>query len=254
MGALSARILPHGWRDFGRQLAIWLGFLATYQLARGIADRGTDWDAISNARVIMDLERSLHLFVERDIQWVVLSIGGPLVDVLNWTYWLAQFAVLGVALLWIYLFRNDAFARVRNWVLTANMLGLVGYALVPTAPPRIFTDEGFVDSLGSAAALNLGSALFELAANPYAAMPSLHAADALIVGFALATLVRSPVLKLVWTLWPTWVWFTVMATGNHFWLDVAAGVGVALLAGAMLKVAEGRRAEVGPAVASTPRW
>src|SRR5215211_1407467 len=112
MGALSARILPHGWRDFGRQLAIWLGFLATYQLARGIADRGTDWDAISNARVIMDLERSLHLFVERDIQWVVLSIGGPLVDVLNWTYWLAQFAVLGVALLWIYLFRNDAFARV----------------------------------------------------------------------------------------------------------------------------------------------
>jgi len=76
----------------------------------------------------------------------------------------------------------------------------------------------------------------------------------ILLGYALATLVRSPVLKLVWTLWPTWVWFTVMATGNHFWLDVAAGVGVAVLAGAMLKVAEGRRAEVAPAVASTPRW
>ncbi len=36
---------------------------------------------------------------------------------------------------------------------------------------------------------------------------------------------------MLWTLWPAWVWFAVMATGNHFWLDIAAGVGVALVAG-----------------------
>jgi membrane-associated phospholipid phosphatase len=28
----------------------------------------------------------------------------------------------------------------------------------------------------------------------------------------------------LWLLWPVWVWFAVMATGNHFWLDVFAGV------------------------------
>ena len=249
MLARTSRILPHGWLDLGRQVAIWVGFVLAYQLARGVADRGTDWDAISNARSVMDVERTLHLFVERDVQRVVLSVGGPLLDVLNWTYWLAQFAVVGLALLWIYLFRNDAFGRVRNWILATNMLGLAGYALMPTAPPRIFAEEGFVDTLGSAAALNHGSALVELASNPYAAMPSLHAADALIVGFALAMLVRSPLLRLVWTLWPTWVWFTVVATGNHFWLDVAAGVGIALVAGVMLKAVETRRAPVAPAVA-----
>jgi membrane-associated phospholipid phosphatase len=33
----------------------------------------------------------------------------------------------------------------------------------------------------------------------------------------------------VWLLWPAWVWFAVMATGNHFWLDVLAGIAVALI-------------------------
>jgi membrane-associated phospholipid phosphatase len=55
-------------------------------------------------------------------------------------------------------------------------------------------------------------------------MPSLHAADALIVGVILASVVRHPIFKVVWLVWPLWVWFTVMATGNHFWLDVLAGI------------------------------
>ena len=49
----------------------------------------------------------------------------------------------------------------------------------------------------------------------------------------LVPLVKSRLAKLVWALWPAWVWFTVMATGNHFWLDIAAGV---LLAGATVAV------------------
>jgi len=72
--------------------------------------------------------------------------------------------------------------------------------------------------------------LVRLAANPYAAMPSLHAADALIVGVVLFSLCRNQWAKLVWALWPAWVWFAVMATGNHFWLDCIAGIGVAILA------------------------
>ncbi len=54
-------------------------------------------------------------------------------------------------------------------------------------------------------------------------MPSLHAADALIIGLALATLVRSPVPKILFALWPAWVYFSLIASGNHFWLDIAAG-------------------------------
>src|ERR671917_141593 len=104
----------------------------------------------------------------------------------------------------------------------------------------MFPEQGFVDTLASSSSLNHGSSLVELASNPYAAMPSLHSADALIVGFALASLVRSRWLKVAWTLWPTWVWFSVMATGNHFWLDIAAGVGVAVLAATLLTWLERR--------------
>ena len=65
-------------------------------------------------------------------------------------------------------------------------------------------------------------------------MPSLHAADALIVGVVLASVVRRPVFKVLWLLWPAWVWFAVMATGNHFWLDVLAGIVLALITMAII--------------------
>jgi membrane-associated phospholipid phosphatase len=234
----SGSLLPRGWGDFAFQFALWLGFGVAYQIARGISDRDAV-EAFENGRLVIDVERAFHTLIEVDLQNAILQ-SGFLVDAVNWTYWLAQFPVLGLALLWIYLFRTDAFVRVRNWVFATNLLALVGYALLPTAPPRMFGEWGFTDTLADAAALNHGSSLVQLASNPYAAMPSVHAADALIVGFAMAMLVRSRWLKIAWTLWPSWVWFSVMATGNHFWLDVAAGVGVAALAATMLSWVDSR--------------
>jgi membrane-associated phospholipid phosphatase len=246
-------LLPRGWSDLLAQLGIWFGFIAAYQIARGTADRGPA-EALGNGETVMDIERALHTLVEHDLQRVVVETGGFLVDALNWTYWLSQFLVVGLALLWIYLFRNDAFTRVRNWIIATNVIGLAGYVLLPTAPPRMFPEEGFVDTLATSSSLNHGSALVELASNPFAAMPSLHSADALIVGFAMATLVRPRWLKVVWTLWPSWVWFAVMATGNHFWLDIAAGVGVAALAATLLAWVESREDELSPAGFRSRRW
>jgi membrane-associated phospholipid phosphatase len=242
MRARLRRLPPRGWGDFGLQLVIWFGFGLAYQLARGLADRGP-LEAFENGRAVIGAERALHALVELDVQRVILESGGAVLVAVNWTYWFAQFPVIGLALLWIYFCRNDAFTRVRNWVLATNTLALVGYVFMPTAPPRLFPEEGFVDTLAVSAALNHGSGLVELASNPFAAMPSVHAADALIIGFAMAMLVKSRWLRTAWTLWPSWVWFSVMATGNHFWLDIAAGVGLALVAGTMLAWVEGRRLE-----------
>ena len=62
-------------------------------------------------------------------------------------------------------------------------------------------------------------------------MPSLHACDSLIVGVVLVQPRRATGgRRCSGSLWPAWVWFAVMATGNHFWLDCLAGVGVALIA------------------------
>jgi membrane-associated phospholipid phosphatase len=243
---------PRGWGDLAFQLGVWFGFGIAYQIARGLADRGP-LEAFENGRLVLDVQRSLHTLVEPDLQHVVLQAGGAFLAAVNWTYWFAQFVVMGLALLWIYFARNEAFLRVRNWILVTNLLALVGYVLMPTAPPRMFPEEGFVDTLAASAALNHGSGLVELASNQFAAMPSVHAADALIVGFAMALLVRTRVAKALWTLWPSWVWFSVMATGNHFWLDVAAGVALALFAATALAWLEARRAAELSAPASR-RW
>jgi membrane-associated phospholipid phosphatase len=243
---------PRGWSDFAFQLGVWFGFGIAYQIARGLADRGP-LEAFENGRLVLDVQRSLHTLVEPDLQHVVLQAGGAFLAAVNWTYWFAQFVVMGLALLWIYFARNDAFLRVRNWILVTNLLALVGYVLMPTAPPRMFPEEGFVDTLAGSAALNHGSGLVELASNQFAAMPSVHAADALIIGFAMALLVRTRLAKALWTLWPSWVWFSVMATGNHFWLDVAAGVALALFAATALAWLEARRADEMSAPASR-RW
>jgi membrane-associated phospholipid phosphatase len=228
IAAAGRRYLPRGWADLARQLLIWFGFLGAYQLARGIADRDPA-AAFSNGLKVMDLERHANAFYELTLQHVVNS-SRTLSILASLTYWNSEFTVVGLALLWVYVRRNDAFVRFRNWVLAANAVGLIGYVFLPTAPPRMFPDFGFVDTLSAVGSLNHGSGLVELAANPYAAMPSLHAADALIVGICLALVCRRWWAKAFWMLWPGWVAFCVMATANHFLLDVFAGIGVAGLA------------------------
>src|SRR5438132_575970 len=97
----------------------------------------------------------------------------------------------------------------------------------------MFPEFGFVDTLANFA-INHDSGIVRADANPYAAMPSLHAADALIIGVGLALIVRSRWLKTLWLLWPVWVWFSVIATGNHFWLDIVAGIVVAGVSAAIV--------------------
>jgi membrane-associated phospholipid phosphatase len=226
--AAGRRLFPRGYADFGYQLLIWFGFLAAYQVARGVADRDPT-RAFANGWRVIDVEQRLAGLGELTLQgWTQSS--RVLETLVSWTYWNSEFTVVGLALLWVYFRRNEAFLRFRNTILLANMLGLFGYVFLPTAPPRLFTSMGFTDTLSQFGGLNHGSGLVELASNPYAAMPSLHAADALIAGVILASVVRRPVWKAVWLLWPAWVWFAVMATGNHFWLDVLAGIVLALIA------------------------
>jgi hypothetical protein len=226
------RILPRGWLDLLWQLTLWFGFLLAYQVARGIADRNPA-KAFENALTVIDLEQKADALFELTFQrWIHSS--ELLTTLTSWTYWMSQFTVVGLTLLWVYLRRNDAFLRFRNTIMLANVIGLAGYALLPTAPPRMFPSFGFVDTLAAFSSVNHGSGLVELASNPYAAMPSLHAADALIVGVVLATVVRRRIFKVLWLLWPAWVWFTVMGTANHFWLDIVAGVAVAAVAAAVV--------------------
>jgi membrane-associated phospholipid phosphatase len=243
----QGRLLPRGWLHLVRQILIWFGFVLAYQVARGIADRSPA-KAFENARSVIDFERHATGLWELSLQsWAESS--HFLAVTMQWTYWLSQFAVVGIALLWVYMRRHESFIRFRNVLMLSNVIGLLGYVLLPTAPPRMFPELGFVDTLAALGTPNHGSSLIELASNPYAAMPSLHSADALVVGIVLATLVRSRVLKAIWLMWPAWVWVAVMATGNHFWLDIAAGIAVVAVAAPLVYRRELRRYLARPAAA-----
>jgi membrane-associated phospholipid phosphatase len=227
IATIGHRYLPRGWSDLFRQLGIWFGFVLAYQVARGIADRNPA-KAFSDGLGVINFEKHAHSLFELSLQRLVDS-SHFLATLTFWTYWLSQFAVLGIAMLWVYLRKNDYFKRFRNTVLLANSIGLIGYVLVPTAPPRMYPDFGFQDTL-ALFGLNHGSGAIQLASNQFAAMPSLHAADSLIVGVMFAFLCRRKIFKVLWLMWPGWVWFSVMATGNHFWLDCLAGAGCAAVA------------------------
>jgi membrane-associated phospholipid phosphatase len=231
--ATLTRRLPRGWAHLGLQFAFWIGFYVAYQLARGLADHGGVATAFANGEWIIDVQRSLGSMMELTLQRAVES-STFLIQATSLTYWLSQFAIVGIALLWVYFKAHDRFYGFRNTLIVGNLIGLVGYVLVPTAPPRMFPEAGFTDTLAAHSTVNHSSTFVAFSSNPYAAMPSLHALDALIVSVVMATVVRAWWAKLLWLAWAPWVWFSVMATGNHFWLDIAAGVAVAALAGAIV--------------------
>ena len=221
--AAGRRVLPRGWTDFWLQLGIWLGFYFGYMAVRSLADRDPGKAFLNGVRVI-DVEQriSSHLF-EQTAQRIADS-SHFLLTMAAWTYWNSEFTVISLAFLWVYLRRHEHFGRFRNTLLLTNVIGLIGYLVVPTAPPWMFPSFGFIDGV------NHTRNLLGIFGNPYAAMPSLHAADALVVGVALFLACRRWYFKALWAAWPVWVWFCVLATANHFWLDVAAGIVVAAVA------------------------
>lgn len=244
--ALGSRVLPRGWRDFGLQLGIWFGFYFTYLVVRHLTDQNPGKALVNGLRVISFEQHLTHHLFELTVERITDS-SSTLLTATAWTYWNSEFTVIGLALLWVYLRRHEGFIRFRNTILLANVVGLLGFWLMPTAPPWMFPGKGFV------AGVNHSSALLQTFGNSYAAMPSLHAADALIVAFFLVTTSRTIWAKALWTLWPLWVWFSVVATANHFVLDVFAGIGVAvvaLLATAWAPRLFGRLRAVGPVIAN----
>jgi membrane-associated phospholipid phosphatase len=215
------------------QFAIWMGFYGAYQVVRGAADRDLA-DAYRNGEWVVLEEKHFGALFEPAVQRVV-DTSSLLITLTSYTYWLSQFAIVGLTLLWVYFRHQERFAGFRNWLIGANLIGLVGYILMPTAPPRMFPEWGFIDTLAQYSSINHDSGLITSVANPYAAMPSLHAMDAFIVGVVMAGVCRSWIAKALWFAWPAWVAFAVVSTGNHYWLDVVAGFVLALATGLVLR-------------------
>ena len=219
---IDSRFLPQGWKDMLRQLMMFVGAYLLYQLVRGLIDSGSGYKPFGDATRIIDVERFLHVFAEPSIQAWALN-KHLLMDVADWTYLNAHYFVTFGALVFIYLRRNDSFYFVRNTFVIAMGIALIGYWLYPTAPPRLLPEWGFTDSvsqfLGGYVDYGPGKGLL----NFYAAVPSMHVCFAVMIGLPMIRLVRRWPAKVAWGLYPLWITFVVVATGNHYFTDVFLG-------------------------------
>jgi hypothetical protein len=220
---LQARVLPRGWLDALRQVSLFAAAYLAYRLVRGLVE-GDANAAFAHARDLISLERTLHVFVEPSIQaW---ASGSHLVMVLaSWLYVNAQTSVTVAALLYLYLRHNRNFYFVRNMLMIGMAIALVGYAVFPTAPPRFMPEWGFIDTVADFTNVHVSHASASLNAltNLYAAVPSMHVAFALMIGWTLARLVRWRVVSVLWLLYPFVIAFVIIVTANHFIFDALLG-------------------------------
>ena len=199
--------------------AYWL-----YRLVRGQVD-GRAAAAFVNAREIVDLERSLGLFFEPALhQWATRQAW--IVDAASWMYVNSHFTITTVTLAWLYLRRNERFYPIRNMFMVAMAIALVGYMVFPTAPPRFMPELGFHDPVAALTGVQSSDALF----NPFAAVPSMHVAFALMLGVPMARIARRRWASALWSAYPALVTFVVVATANHWWFDAFLGALTAAVA------------------------
>jgi membrane-associated phospholipid phosphatase len=235
--SIEARVLPRGWADVIRQILLFVGAYVVYQVVRGLVSGvgGETYKPFGDATKIINLERALHVFVEPSVQAWAASTHW-LIDAADWTYLNAHYFVTLGALAFVYLRRNDSFYFVRNMFMIAMAIALVGYAVYPTAPPRLMPEWGFTDSisqfLGTPHVDNGPTSAF---LNFYAAVPSIHVCFALLIGWPMAKLTRRRWVKALWLVYPLLITFVVVATGNHYLTDVFLG---ALTAGASALLAD----------------
>jgi len=137
----------------------------------------------------------------------------------------SHFTITTVALAFLYLRRNERFYFVRNMFVIAMGIALVGYAAFPTAPPRFLPEWGFQDSVARFTGVDAeaSNALF----NPFAAVPSMHVAFALMLALPMASMARRRAVRIAWSGYPALVTFVVIATANHWWLDAFLGAATA---------------------------
>jgi len=223
---------PSGWHELALIVGAWLGYFGV----RAISE-GSTASAERHAGSLYRVERSLGLAWEHSLQRLVLP-HDVLVDAANWIYIWGHWPVIAVTALWLYRSRPDGYLTLRDAMFLSGGIGVGLFLLFPVAPPRL-VDLGLVDSVLARSHAYRALQPPSLT-NAYAAFPSLHFGWDLLVGIALVTYARRPVVRLVGVLLPIAMAFAVIATANHYVIDVIAG-GVLAVGSLLLVVTVNRR-------------
>jgi PAP2 superfamily len=202
------------------QLALFGFAYLLYSAARWVTvgDLST---ARAHAEWIVHLEDHLGVADEARVQDALR--GTWAIWLLNHLYLAAQLVVVPGALVFLYRRSRALYERLRNTILATWLISIPVYAAFPVAPPRL-AGIGLVDTITTQTGFAMDSKLTTSFYNQLAAVPSLHVGFAVAVGVAVAAAVRHPLAKALALLWGPTIGLAVVATGNHFVFDIAAGL------------------------------
>ncbi len=176
--------------------------------------------ALGNSLKLIEFERSSGIFIELDVQNVVL--GTALVPVVIYLYALIHPLLTVGFIVLLFLSGNRQYVVTRNLFAVFSLLCFSIFVAYPSAPPRMMSEFGFVDLLHEEAPVSYESEMAKGIFNPYAAMPSVHFGYSLIVGVTLLIRFRDALLRLVGVLYPSMMAIAVVASANHLIVDCLA--------------------------------
>ncbi|MFF6904365.1 phosphatase PAP2 family protein [Streptomyces sp. NPDC012389] len=222
--------------------------------------RGDVSTAVDNGLAILRFEQAFHLNAEHPLNRLFTStpsLGIPA----DFAYASLHYLVTPAVLVWMFRRRSAAYRAARVWLMNSTLLGLVGFTLMPTCPPRLLdASHGFVDTMAQYSAYGWwgtgASAPRGLSGmtNQYAAMPSLHVGWSLWCGVLLWRHARHPLLRAAGIAYPLITTIVVMGTANHYFLDAVAGAAVmglgALLTRPVMRLADRVKGRLGAAFAT----
>lgn len=208
-------------REAGLIIAAALVYFGVRGLTEGQVDR-----AFANADALLRLERALGIAWERGSQGLIVD-HGFLVTVTNWVYVYGHWPVIVASGIFLYVRHRSQYRLLRNAMFVSGLIGFLFFAAIPVAPPRL-VDPGLIDTVTQ---YSHGYRAVQPPAltNQYAALPSLHAGWNLLVGIVLFQVTTNVAVRAFAVAMPVAMAFAVVATANHFVLDVVLGTVVVLV-------------------------
>jgi membrane-associated phospholipid phosphatase len=240
LAGLAIPCLGHGGRSFGRVLLDWLPFtavLVVYDVSRGLAT----WVGLPlHMSDIASVDRTLFGGTVPTV-WLqdhFLRPGAPTwYDALATLVYTTHFLATPIVAAVLWLRSRQVWIQFITRVIILSVAGLVTYVVFPAAPPWYAARAGVIEPVIRASsrgwlwlhinhAGNLLSA-GQLAANPVAAMPSLHTAFATMIALFVIAKMRSP-WRWAILLYPVAMGLALVYLGEHYVIDLVAGVAYAI--------------------------
>jgi PAP2 superfamily len=210
---------PHWWAEV--LVIVWLCWV--YDAINNLAPLRRA-SAYAHATAALHLEQQLHIDPEATLDHWLAGHHTLALWVSNY-YDNAHFAVTLALVGWLWWKYPVLYRPLRTSLVLTNVIALAVFWLYPMAPPRLFDPQRYLDVVASTHAFGSWHAgTLATAANQLAAMPSLHISWAVWSALALSRIFAGRRWTPIVWLYPCVTTLAVLATGNHWVLDVVGGL------------------------------